>query len=64
VVEVHKGVYGPQTQAHFLAGHEFAGALQQHSEDAERLILEAQAAAMFAQFTDAHVDLEVGKADH
>ena len=48
VVEINKGVGGPDLSAKLFAGDDFAGPLQQKAEDMERLILELDAHALFA----------------
>src|ERR1700722_2659569 len=51
VVEVDECVRGPKTLLEFLAGYDIAGPLNQHRQNADWLLLQANAQAVLAKFT-------------
>jgi hypothetical protein len=63
VIEIHKGVRGPELKAQLLAGDEFAGLFQQHAQHSQRLALQPDPASLFVKFSRAEVDLEVSEAE-
>jgi hypothetical protein len=64
VVELHKGVLGPQLFPEFFASDNFTGALGEQGEDLEGLLLKLDARAAFAQLAGGEVQLEDAEADY
>ena len=64
VIEVHERIRGPQTIAQFLACDHGTCAFQQHSENREGLILEAQPASLLAKLARPQVGLVNAKAEN
>jgi hypothetical protein len=52
-------VDGPELGLEFLPRDQLSGALQQHAQDAKRLLLQSDSSALFIQFTRAYIDLEL-----
>jgi hypothetical protein len=61
IVEVNKGAVWPKLFAHFLAGDDFSGPLQQHGEDAEGLLLQRHPASVPEELSRRRIDLEQAK---
>ena len=64
VIEVNKRVSGPELFAQVLAGNHVAGMFEQQSKHLERLLLEPNADAAFAEFSGLEVRLEHAKTDN
>jgi len=62
VIEIDKGVVGPELGAEFVARHKIAGAFDQSGQYKKRLALEAKLDALLAEFSGAHVELKSGEA--
>src|ERR1700675_3435270 len=58
VVEIHKGICGPECFLKFFASYDLAGVLKQHGQDLEGLFLKANSQAVLAQFAGAKIQLE------
>ena len=58
VLEIDERPRRPQTLAQLFARHHFAGPLEHHRENFERLILQPDADAALAQLARAQIDLE------
>ena len=63
VVEVDGGVFAPETELEVFAGDDFAGFLEECSEDFEGLALDLDASARFPQFFCLQVGFEEAEAD-
>ena len=63
VVEIDKGVGGPESGAELLACDELTRILQQDRQDLEGLILKLDLLAVFAQFGGGKISLKNAKAD-
>jgi hypothetical protein len=42
VLKINEGIVGPQPLAEVFAGHELTGALEEHREQLERLLLKGE----------------------
>ena len=62
VIEVDESVGGPELLLQLLAGDDLAGAVEQESQDLERLSLEAEPHAILAQFPGGEIELEDSEA--
>jgi hypothetical protein len=62
VLEIHKGVIGPQPRAQLFACHNLTGALQQCQKNLQGLILQPDLDAIAAKFAGLAVDREYPKA--
>ena len=58
VFEIDKGIVGPEPLVQLFARDQFAGPFQEHLEQIDRLSLEFQSGAVFAQFPAAEVQLK------
>jgi hypothetical protein len=58
VIEIHESVRGPNFSLELLASDDLAGMVEQHNENLQWLFLEADAEAVFAQFTGAKVQFK------
>ena len=63
-LEIHKSVVTPQTPPNFFAAHDLPGLLDKQSEHAERLRLNLQRDAGFAEFAACGVQLESAESNH
>jgi len=63
LLEVHKGVGGPQPLLKFFSGNDFPGALQQQDQNLDRLPLDSDLHSIFAEFPRLWVELEQPKAE-
>jgi hypothetical protein len=63
VVEIHKSICRPEFSLKFLATYDFAGALKEHREDLEGLLLKPNSKAVLAQFASAKIQLENAKTE-
>lgn len=50
VLEVNKGICGPELRLHFLARDEFAGVFQEHGQDLKRPAGKAELSAVLPEF--------------
>lgn len=62
VFEVYKGVVGPKALMQFRAGHQLPGPLGQRQQQAARLLLQADGAAILAQVARAEIESERSEA--
>ena len=58
LVEVDEGVVRPQPGAQFFPGDQFAGSVDQRTQDIERLALQLDAGPVFADFPGNEIDVE------
>ena len=58
VVEIHERVRGPELILQFLATNDLAGALEQHRQDLEGLLLKPNSQDSLAQFGRTKIQLE------
>ena len=58
MLEVDERAVGPQPVPELLAGQHFSRPLEQHRQQLERLVLQAEAHAVFPQLTRAEIELE------
>jgi len=58
VVEVYKGIAGPQALAKLVAGNYFSGLFQKNRENLKRLLRQLQAQAMLTQLERLEIDLK------
>jgi hypothetical protein len=63
VVELDDGVVGPQHLAQLFAGHQLARPVQQHDQDSERLLVEANLDPVLAQLGGLNVEFERAEAE-
>jgi len=63
VIEIYKGIFGPQLLTQFLARDDFARPPQQREQHLEWLLLNAKTDSRFAQFPGARVGLVNSKAE-
>jgi hypothetical protein len=63
VLEVHKGICGPEFLAEFVARDHFTGLLEERQEDVEGVFSQPDPARAIAQFPGSSVQLEVAEAD-
>jgi hypothetical protein len=57
VIEIDEDVLGPELIAELVAGHDLAGLREQQLQNPERLVLQPDLEAMFAQFAGARIEL-------
>ena len=58
MLEIDEGSIGPQALAELVTSDHVAGALEHHTENLERLLLEPDAATVLAQLARTNVQLE------
>jgi hypothetical protein len=63
VVKIDEGIGRPQAQAQLFARDHFSRKLQEHSEQAKRLLLKSYLYTLLAQLPRPEVNLEVSKVD-
>ncbi|HSY65052.1 MAG TPA: hypothetical protein VK829_10660 [Terriglobales bacterium] len=58
MVEIHKGISGPELAPQFLARYKIAGALEQYRKQLYGLTLQTQFDAAFAQFPSMQIQFK------
>lgn len=64
VVELDEGVGGPKSLTNLFSGNQFAGALEQHGEDLERLFLQPDSQSVFGQDELFKINFKPSKFNH
>jgi hypothetical protein len=64
MVEVHKGIGGPQPGVQIFPRDDFSGTLEEHCQHLKGLFLKANLEAVAAELPDAKVYLKDSKADN
>ena len=62
MVEIDKGIGGPQTLVEFFTRHQFAMLFEQRNQNSQRLLLKADSLAVLPKLTDTRVQFERTKA--
>jgi hypothetical protein len=63
MVEIDKGVGGPEFFLHLFARYDFAAMLQQHQQNLKGLFLKPDLQTVLAQFTGSKIHLEDAKTE-
>ena len=63
VLEVDERAVRPQPLPELVAGQHLAGPLEQHGQQLERLVLQAEAHAVLAQLARAEIELESSESE-